>query len=371
MQQLEYIQLEKIVKKGSSSLKLSDLNDNGGYPVYGAQGLVGKYAKYQTDVSSVAVIKDGAGVGRPQIVPPYSSVLGTMQLLIPIGNTDVNYLYYLLKHLDLGSSFNGATIPHIYFKDYGKKRIIKQTKEEQKTIGEELSKIEELINAKLNQLDGLEELIQSKFYELFGDINENTKSFEKCEFGEYVTQMNIGPFGSDLKNSAFVSKELAYCMVYEQKHAIEKRMDFEPRYVTKDKYDHLKRFDVGPGDIIVSCRGTIGECFLLPNNAPHGIIHPSLMMIKPTKNVNNTFLLFLLEKILSEQNETGSGVKMAIRATELSRIITIKPPKNLQDAFADFFDNVVDLKKNIIVQISSLKELLNKKMSDFYGDVDD
>jgi restriction endonuclease S subunit len=95
------------------------------------------------------------------------------------------------------------------------------------------------------------------------------------------------------------------------------------------------------------------------------------MMIKPTENVNNTFLLFLLEKILSEQNETGSGVKMAIRATELSRILTIKPPKNLQDAFADFFDNVVDLKKNIIVQISSLKELLNKKMSDFYGDVDD
>lgn len=79
--------------------------------------------------------------------------------------------------------------------------------------------------------------------------------------------MNIGPFGSDLKNDCFVSKENGYCMVYEQKHAIDKDMTVEARYVTKEKYEKMKRFDIGPGDIIVSCRGTIGECFILPSDA--------------------------------------------------------------------------------------------------------
>ena len=156
--------------------------------------------------------------------------------------------------------------------------------------------------------------------------------------------MNIGPFGSDLKNDCFVPKEKAYCMVYEQKHAIDKDMSVEARYVNKEKYDRLKRFDIGPGDIIVSCRGTIGECFILPEDAPHGIIHPSLMMIKPKSSVNNRFLVFLLENILAEQNEQGSGVKMAIKATDLAKIKTIKPSKEDQDIFIHFV-NLIDKSK--------------------------
>lgn len=50
--------------------------------------------------------------------------------------------------------------------------------------------------------------------------------------------MNIGPFGSDLKNDCFVSKENGYCMVYEQKHAIDKDMTVEARHVTKEKYEN-------------------------------------------------------------------------------------------------------------------------------------
>ena len=179
---------------------------------------------------------------------------------------------------------------------------------------------------------------KSRFVELFGDVLKNNKGFETCPFGDYVNQMNIGPFGSDLKNDCFVPKEKGYCMVYEQKHAIGKDITVEARYVNEEKYNHLKRFDIGPGDIIVSCRGTIGECYILPNDAPHGIIHPSLMMIKPKETVNHKFLVFLLEHILAEQNEQGSGVKMAIKATELAQINTIKPIKDLQDKFIHFVE---------------------------------
>ena len=207
------------------------------------------------------------------------------------------------------------------------------------------------------QLEKLDELLKAKFIEMFGDIFNNTRNFATCPFGKFVNQMNIGPFGSDLKNDCFVDKSKSFCMVYEQKHAIGENINIDVRFINKEKYNKLKRFEVESGDIIVSCRGTIGKCFLLPKNAPKGIIHPSLMMIKPKKTINNNFLLFLLREILSRQNEKGSGVKMAIKATELEKIETINPPKEIQDKYINFVEKIEKIKYRIKKQIDLYTEL--------------
>ena len=225
----------------------------------------------------------------------------------------------------------------------------------QKEIAEILSNIEKIISFKERQLKEYDQLIKSRFVEIFGDIFINEKSFKVGLFEDYVEQMNIGPFGSALKNEYFVSKEDSYCMVYEQKHAIRKDIDIDRRYVTFDKYKELQRFEIGPGDLIVSCRGTIGECHLLPKNAPMGIIHPSLMMIKPKKHVNGRFLLYLLEKILERQLDSGSGVKMAIQAKELAKVKTIIPEKNIQDDYVFFVEQVDKLKFEVLKLLGELR----------------
>ena len=76
--------------------------------------------------------------------------------------------------------------------------------------------------------------------------------YQYVPLGNNVTEMFIGPFGSDLKNETFVRKEEGYCVVYEQKHAIKKIIDDNIRYITKEKYESLKRFRIDAGDIIVS-----------------------------------------------------------------------------------------------------------------------
>ena len=63
--------------------------------------------------------------------------------------------------------------------------------------------------------------------------------YKKMPLGENVEEMFIGPFGSSLKNECFVAQEHAYCMVYEQKHAIQKTMKVETRYVDEKKYKEL------------------------------------------------------------------------------------------------------------------------------------
>lgn len=218
--------------------------------------------------------------------------------------------------------------------------VVYPDEEKRKTAVNTLRTIDNLIREKRNQLIKLDSLVKSRFNEIFGDVLTNDKGYKTCAFGEYVIQMNIGPFGSALKNDVFVPENKGYCMVYEQKHAIDKDMNVSARYVDETTYKALKRFEVGPGDIIVSCRGTIGECFLIPEGSPNGIIHPSLMMIKPKSEVNHKFLVFLLERILAEQTQDGSGVKMAIKAKDLSKIQTIHPSRELQDSFISFVELV-------------------------------
>ncbi|MFR8401512.1 MAG: restriction endonuclease subunit S [Faecalibacterium prausnitzii] len=64
-----------------------------------------------------------------------------------------------------------------------------------------------------------------------------------------------GPFGGALKKEIF--KPTGYA-VYEQQHAIYRKLEFR-YYIDKQKYEELKRFAVRPGEMIVSCSGTIGE----------------------------------------------------------------------------------------------------------------
>ena len=88
--------LKDVVVQQRSSLKLSDVAESGKYPVFGAAGLVGYRNTYQTDLPSVAIIKDGAGIGRVSLLPKNSSVLGTMQMLTPNADVDNVFLYYYL-----------------------------------------------------------------------------------------------------------------------------------------------------------------------------------------------------------------------------------------------------------------------------------
>ena len=68
--------------------------------------------------------------------------------------------------------------------------------------------------------------------------------------------------------------------VYEQKNAIQKDASLGRYYITQEKFDELKGFAVAPGDIIVSCAGTIGETYVLPNDCKDGIINQALMIIR-------------------------------------------------------------------------------------------
>lgn len=99
------MKLNEICSKGKSSLRQKDVINDGPYSVYGASGVVGTTSDYQNEIPYVAVVKDGAGVGRANACEPMTSVLGTMQALIPNPNVERDYLLYLVRSLRLGGGF--------------------------------------------------------------------------------------------------------------------------------------------------------------------------------------------------------------------------------------------------------------------------
>lgn len=92
--------------------------------------------------------------------------------------------------------------------------------DEQTLIVEELDLLNNVIAEKESQLNDLDALAQSIFYEMFGDPVSNEKGWPVKAIKESVEEMFLGPFGSSLKTDSYVPKEQSYCMVYEQKHAI-------------------------------------------------------------------------------------------------------------------------------------------------------
>jgi len=177
------VKLNNLCSRGKSSLRQKDVSNNGPYAVYGASGLVGTMASFQNTVPYVAVVKDGAGVGRASACEANTSVLGTMQALIPREGIDRDYLLHLVRSLHLGDGFSGSTIPHIYFKDYGKLPVRLHSPAEQKRIVDIFASIERQIKVSKQQLDQLDSLVKSRFVDMFGDPIINPKNWQTKRLG--------------------------------------------------------------------------------------------------------------------------------------------------------------------------------------------
>ena len=288
--------------------------------------------------------------------------------LAPKDSIDKDYLFYFmsiaLKQIEEKTPF--VTVKHLSAKELNKIEIPVLSLEEQRKIAETLSKVDELIAFRDQQLAKLDELVKARFVEMFGD----EQAFNKEPLSQNVEEMFIGPFGSSLKNERFVSKENGYCMVYEQKHAIRKTMDVETRYIDKPKYEELKRFSIHGGDIIVSCRGTIGETYIVPLNAPLGIMHPSIMKIRVKDSIyNRVFFDFLLQEKLKqhEAQANGSGVKMAVTASALGKEEFIVPSIPFQNQFAAFVERVDQQKQTVQQSLEKLELMKKALMQEYFG----
>ena len=185
MAEYETVRLGDVCEKGSSNIAQNEITDNNGeYPIYGAAGFIKNVDFYKQDKPYIGIVKDGAGVGRVSVHPAKSSLIGTMQYIFPKENIDIKFLAEFLKYQNLSRFYTGATIPHIYFKDYQNIPLKLPPLQKQKHISAVLDKCTALIAKHKLMLEKYDTLIKSRFIEMFGDLKQNSKNWQIKNFKE-------------------------------------------------------------------------------------------------------------------------------------------------------------------------------------------
>ena len=128
-----------------STLQECETEEQGTYPVYGANGVCGYLNYAAISDSAILIVKDGSGVGNVSYTNGDCSVVGTLNYLMPKKNFSAKFLYFVLKRFNFQPYKTGMAIPHIYFKAYSKARIFCPDYEEQSRTAAYLSRIEDKI----------------------------------------------------------------------------------------------------------------------------------------------------------------------------------------------------------------------------------
>ena len=149
------VRLTECLECKSSTLQESEVCEQGTYPVYGANGIVGYLDNYNTEGEAVYIIKDGSGVGTVSYVKGKCSATGTLNTLQAREGYSLQYLYYLLKVFNFEPYKTGMAIPHIYFKDYGKAKVYCPSYTEQLQYARLLSAIDNKLSIEQNILTKL------------------------------------------------------------------------------------------------------------------------------------------------------------------------------------------------------------------------
>ena len=362
------VTLGDVCEKGSSNLKQSDvINKTGAYPIYGAAGYLGNVDFYHQDKPYVAVVKDGAGIGRTTLHPAKSSVIGTMQYLLPKSNVLPEYLYYVVQYMHLEKYFTGATIPHIYFKDYKAEQFNLDAMERQKEIVASLQKVETLIKVRQQQLQKLDELVKARFVELFGDPISNPMNWNKRTLKEVCTKLNDGTHFSP---ESFSMGDYKYITA---KNIKASGFDFSNiTYVPEAVHRPIfERCNPEQGDVLYIKDGATTGIAIVNTLKEEFTLLSSVALLKQNRNVINGYFLAALlnnaDMYSDIRNNMGGAAITRLTIAKLNAVKVIVPPLDLQNRFAAFVHQVDKSKVAVQKSLDEAQLLFDSLMQQYFG----
>ena len=193
-----------------------------------------------------------------------------------------------------------------------------------------------------------------------GQIPEEWEVVRLQDVGDYKK----GPFGSAITIDMFIEKSPGSYKVYEQKNAIRGNCEIGEAYIPKSVYNNLKNFSVYPLDIIVSCAGTIGKCYILPEDCEQGIINQALMRVRVNKSFNLEYFLYIFDIVLSYaaiKYSNGSAIKNIPPFNVLNKL-RVTLPSNIEQLQ---IVNYLDKKTALLDKAKALLEEQIQKLKDY------
>jgi len=352
---MKELRIKDICDKGSSNLKQKDVEGKKGrYPVYGASGIISHIDTYHQEENYIAIVKDGSGIGRVTFMPAKSSIIGTMQYILPKKGFNINYIGYCLQSLDLSKYKQGAAIPHIYFRDYGE-RIVKVSEDvnEQQRIVDYLDAAFAKIDAmKANAEKSLNEA-KALFQASLKEMLEPKEGWEEKKLVSLTSKIGSGatPKGG---RKVYIEKG---CHLIRSMNIQYNEFKYEDlAHITDDAADQLKSVQIQENDVLFNITGaSIARCCVVPDDALPARVNQHVSILRIKQGILPRFLSYLLnspehQKELLKIGEAGS-TRQALTKTDLENHLIAYPN--------------VDIQSKILCTLDSLKSKVDRLQENY------
>ena len=309
-------------------------------------------------------------IGKTAITkgPMYSNE--AIMAFLPNGKYEVDnvFLYHLFSNKDWSEGSNkavkGITLNKASLLEA---KILLPSLTIQKQIAKIMDKCTEIISKNKRMLETYDTLIKSRFIEMFGDNPIESGKWKLETLGDVCSSIVRGPFGSALKKEFFVPKSEKTIKVYEQKHAIQKSSTIGSYYITQEKYEELKRFECKPGDFLMSCSGTMGEFYQLPEGCEKGIINQALCKFTLNDKLEPLFFYEWMKQSIHNLETRGSGIKNVAAVSFVKQMPMIIPSKNIQKRYTTFVQQIDKSKFAVQKSLEKAETLYKSLMQEYFG----
>lgn len=325
---MKEVRIKDICDKGSSNLKQKDVEGKeGAYAVYGASGLISYINTYHQENDYIAIVKDGSGIGRVSFMPAKSSVIGTMQYILPKEGYSIRYIGYCLQSLDLSRYKQGAAIPHIYFRDYGERKVrVSDNLTEQQDIvrylDESFAKIDALKANAEKSLADAKALFQAELKKAM----EPKEGWGEKKLGELAENLRTG-LNPRTHFKLNTPDATGYYITVRELKGFTFQVDEKTDRINQHAIERInQRSGLKIGDILYSGTGTIGRTSIVTENPTWWNIKEGVYAITPKAFIDSKYLIYVLrcETIHKRILEKASGT--TVKSIPMRELVNITIP---------------------------------------------
>ena len=344
------------------------LVEDGEYLVYGANGIIGRYDKYNHEESEVLLTCRGATCGSINISEPYSWINGNAMVVHPSNEKELrkDFIRYYLASVDWSKVITGAAQPQITRQSLSPLQVACPPLPEQKRIVAELDCLSGVIEKQKQQLKELDNLAQAIFYDMFGDPITNEKGWEVKKLGDVCDTIS----GFAFPSSDFSDDNPIKVIKITNVGVDEFIGDYSSLPL---KYNEKDEFKVHSGDIVIALTRTVisggVKRAVVPNDYDGALVNQRVAAVIAKEDaISKKFLcIFLGTGFVKDYILTHATALMQpnLSIKDLREMPIPSPPMSLQQEFASKIEAIEKQKELIKQSLSETETLFNSRM-DYY-----
>lgn len=335
-----------------------------GYPVFGANGIIGYFSDYNHENPTLCITCRGATCGTVNKSLPYSYITGNSMALDDLDESviTIDFLYYFLQYRGFDDVITGSAQPQITRQSLSKITVPEIDLNIQKNITNIIKRLEQLILIREKQREKFNMLVKSRFNEMFG----GNKQFESID---NLFDIIDGDRGKNYPKSDELFDE-EYCLFLNTKNVTKNGFSFiTNQFITETKDKLLRKGKLERYDIVLTTRGTVGNVAYYDESIKykHLRINSGMVILRPKKpNLNQIFIIHVLRNNNYSRAISGSA-QPQLPITKLKKILLPLPPLSLQNEFADFVAQVDKSQLAIQKSLEELETLKKSLMQEYFG----